>query len=181
MTARYIDSVPILHKEWIIRGYIWWIGPPRTMPLTAIYIEQCVYIGQLPDGGVLLATQTGQPPDPQDLEKLGFSRESSVRPWVVKMYNGEDENAPLAVHCVKARSAACIRRSGASHRPTAGTRCRRAWPINRLKFNPTLRKPRCRRGKTRQVPFAGGAGANRPENQRRRQCRRMGQRNRSPL
>ena len=97
MTARYMDSVPILHKEWIIRGYIWWIGPPWTMPLTAIYIEQCVYIGQLPDGGVLLATQTGQPPDPQDLEKLGFSRESSVRPWVVKMYNGEDENAPLAV------------------------------------------------------------------------------------
>lgn len=97
MAARYLDSVPILEKKWTIRGYIWRIGPPQTMPLAAIDANECAYIGQMPDGSLLLATQTSQRPDQQTLEKLGMSREACVRPWVVQMYNEENEAAPFAV------------------------------------------------------------------------------------
>ncbi len=97
MTARYMDSVPILGKQWTIRGYIWRMEPPRTTPPSVIDIDTCKYVGKMPDGGLLLATPAPRPPDPQDLEKLGFSRHTPVWPWAVRMYNGEDEKAPLAV------------------------------------------------------------------------------------
>ncbi len=100
MTARYIDSVPMLRKQWRLRGYIWQAGPfadASQADLIVGYLASqprdadVAYVGRLPDSRILLASKSNDPP------VLPMSTAIFIQPWKVQLYNDVENSVPLAV------------------------------------------------------------------------------------
>ena len=100
MSARYIDSVPVLHRQWHLRGYIWQAGPFTKDSQAALLIGHLAslprdagiaYVGRLPDSRVLLASTSMRPP------VLNPFPEVRLQPWSVQLYNDAECSVPLAV------------------------------------------------------------------------------------
>lgn len=95
MAAKVIGSVPLLQKQWRVRGYIWQVGPYAVRLATMPPSPMLTYIGELPEGGSLVATS--MPQSPAALLSDNGAIGPEIRAWKTQLYNDSSESIPFAV------------------------------------------------------------------------------------
>ena len=87
MSSRYVDSVPLLTKSWIVEGYIWQLDPGASDANSKIP-RDLELIGKHPSGKLLLAGKSGEPSSALSEFKLS--------PWPLQLHNDSERSIPLA-------------------------------------------------------------------------------------
>ena len=82
-TSRYVSSVPILTRQWLVEGYIW-----QCQAVLEQVPNGAEFIAVLPDSRSLIAT--AKPVSPEMDGRI-------FTPWPVEIYSKEDQQIPLAV------------------------------------------------------------------------------------
>jgi hypothetical protein len=87
VSSRYVDSVPLLQRSWIVEGFIWQLDRPPGSVLPNIP-KTLVLVGEHPSGKLLLA---GESP-------LSGSNdpELTLSPWPLQIHNDSATGIPLA-------------------------------------------------------------------------------------
>ena len=87
MPSRYIDSVPLLNKSWIVEGFIWQLEC-RIPDAVSKIAKELELVGEHPSGKLLLAAKSAQ--------FRSDNPELQISPWPLQLHNDPEGNNPLA-------------------------------------------------------------------------------------